>query len=272
MINVDQLAEALACSSYKIKEVYRLVIQQKSVLREFRTEKYGFLFIIQGQARLRVNGVTYELQPGSVFHAAPFMQMDSRVVGESELEYYSVFYSPEKRSEEEYKHVCNAHFKLEHGALPRIIDSLLMLHEHVRTPGGMGKLRAKELFLSIMHQVLGSHLHHSRGTSPSKKVIDEAIAYIKKHYMEMLTLDELAELHAMNPKQFSYYFHKYTGFRPIDYVIHYRMERARELLQTGDFPIRDIAASVGYTNPLYFSRLFKKKLGITPSSYLEKNE
>ncbi len=90
--------------------------------------------------------------------------------------------------------------------------------------------------------------------------------------MEMLTLDELAELHAMNPKQFSYYFHKYTGFRPIDYVIHYRMERARELLQTGDFPIRDIAASVGYTNPLYFSRLFKKKLGITPSSYLEKNE
>ncbi|MEK8128881.1 AraC family transcriptional regulator [Paenibacillus filicis] len=270
MVHVDQLAEAIAGCSYEIKEVYRLVIQPKSVLPEFRTEKYGFLFMIQGGARIRVNGVVYELQPGSVFHAAPLMQMDSRVIGDSELEYYSVFYSPNKESDKE--HVYNAHFKLEHGALPRIMDLLLMLHEHVRTPGGMGKLRVKELFLSIMHQVLVSHMHHSRDISPSKKVIDDAIAYIKKHYMDTLTLDELAELHAMHPKQFSYFFHKYTGFRPIDYVIHYRMERARELLQTGNFPIRDIAASVGYPNPLYFSRLFKKKFGISPSSYPEKDE
>ncbi|GGI44709.1 hypothetical protein GCM10008018_08450 [Paenibacillus marchantiophytorum] len=58
----------------------------------------------------------------------------------------------------------------------------------------------------------------------------------------------------MNSKRFSYYFYKYTGFRPINFFIQYRMERASELLKIGDFPISYIAVSVGYANPLYFSR------------------
>ncbi|MGO4184478.1 helix-turn-helix transcriptional regulator [Paenibacillus sp. TAF43_2] len=63
------------------------------------------------------------------------------------------------------------------------------------------------------------------------------------------------------------FFHKYTGFRPIDYVINYRMERASDLLKAGNYSIHDIAVSVGYTNSLYFSRLFKKKFGLSPSAY-----
>ncbi|WP_309473831.1 helix-turn-helix transcriptional regulator [Paenibacillus thiaminolyticus] len=49
----------------------------------------------------------------------------------------------------------------------------------------------------------------------------------------------------------------------------YRMERASELLKAGIFPIRDIAVSVGYANPLYFSRAFKKKFGMSPSAYAD---
>jgi YesN/AraC family two-component response regulator len=45
------------------------------------------------------------------------------------------------------------------------------------------------------------------------------------------------------------------------------MERAGELLKSGSYLIRDIAISVGYTNPLYFSRIFKKKFGTSPSEY-----
>nr|WP_272491110.1 helix-turn-helix transcriptional regulator [Paenibacillus apiarius] len=88
--------------------------------------------------------------------------------------------------------------------------------------------------------------------------------------MNPLTLDELAELHSMSPKRFSYFFHKYTGYRLIDYLINDRMERASELLKAGNFPIRDIAVSVGYVNPLYFSRVFKKKFGVSPSAYAYK--
>ncbi|MEK3722760.1 helix-turn-helix transcriptional regulator [Paenibacillus sp. FSL H8-0034] len=267
---LDKLAEIFANDSYDIEGVYRLIIQPKSILREFRTVKHGFLFIVRGGARLRVNGTVYELHPGSVFHAAPGMQLDSQVIGKSELEYYSLFYKLDTLADVNCIHECDSHFKLEPGANPRVIELLIMLHQNAHMHGGIGKLRVKELFLSIMYQVLVGCRHRENERSPSKNVIEEAIAYINGHYMNPLTLDELAELHAMNPKRFSYFFHKYTGFRPIDYVINYRMERASELLHAGNFTIRDIAVSVGYANSLYFSRVFKKKFGMSPSAYTNK--
>ena len=267
MANVDRLAEIFANDPYEIKSVYRLVIQPKSILREFRTLKYGFLFIIRGANRISVNGTVYDLHPGSVFHAAPGMQMEAQVAGESELEYYSVFYSLDQRYAEDSQHGCNAHFKLESGVIPRVIELLLMLHQSIHTLGGMEKLRVKELFLSIMHQVLVGHKNQVTSGSSDITAIEKAIAYIKRNYMNPLTLEELAGIHAMNPKRFSYFFHKHTGLRPIDFVIQYRMERASELLRGWSFPIRDIAVSVGYANPLYFSRAFKKKFGISPSLY-----
>jgi len=85
MINLDKLAEIFATGTYEIEDVYRLVIQPKSVLREFTTMRYGFLFIIRGEGRLCVNGKEYKLLPGTVFHAAPGMQMTSKVIGQSEF-------------------------------------------------------------------------------------------------------------------------------------------------------------------------------------------
>ncbi|WMT43104.1 AraC family transcriptional regulator [Paenibacillus sp. D2_2] len=269
MINVERLAEVFANDSYEIQSVYRLVIQPKSLLREFRTLKYGFLFITRGSNKIIVNGTVYELQPGSVFHAAPGMQMEAQVTSEAELEYYSVYYNLDKHCSENSLHECNTHFRLESGVIPRVIELLLMLQQNIHTPGGLGKLRVKELFLSIMHQVLVGHKNREVSGSIDIAAIEEAVAYIKRNYMNPLTLEELAEIHAMNPKQFSYFFHKHTGVRPIDFVIQYRMERASELLRAGNFPIRDIAVSVGYANPLYFSRAYKKRFGISPSLYAQ---
>ncbi|MCY9589012.1 AraC family transcriptional regulator [Paenibacillus chitinolyticus] len=272
MIDLDKLAGIFAGCSYDIEGTYRLVIQPQSVLSDFRTVRHGFLFIIRGEAKMCVNGTAYRLLPGSVFHAAPGMRLDSRVIGQSELEYYLLFYRLDKLGNENRDHECDSHFKLEPGANPRVTELLILLQQNVHTPGGIGKLRVKELFLSIVHQVLAGCRYRENSHFPSKRVIEEAVAYINGHYMNPLTLDGLAELHAMSSKRFSYFFHKYTGFRPIDYVIRYRMERASELLKTGHFPIRDIAVSVGYANQLYFSRIFKKKFGVSPSAYIHKME
>jgi len=275
MIDVDQLANTFASSHYEIHEVNRLVIQPRSILREFKTLKYGFLFVMRGEARMTVNGTIYELQSGSVFHAAPGMKMDSRVISETEYEYYAVFYGVDQMHEEKEEvahNALNVHFKMDQGVNPRIVELLAMLQEHAYHPGGMEKLRVKQLFLSIMVEVLMGYRQRESVTSPSEQVIEEALSYINVNYMNPLTLDELAETHGMNSKQFSYFFHKYTGFRPIDYVIHHRMERARDLLKSGHFLIRDVAISVGYPNPLYFSRVFKNKFGVSPSAYADQLE
>ncbi|KQO10681.1 AraC family transcriptional regulator [Paenibacillus sp. Leaf72] len=275
MINVEELAEMFAGRSYDIAEVHRFVIQPDNILRGYKTTRHGLLFPIRGEARLQVDDATYDLQPGAIFHSPPNKLLNSHVTSQSVYEYYLVLYRLDNQQDTDSAHTCDTHFRLEPGVHSRVHEHLAMLHQHMHSPGGIGKLRAKELFLGIMHQVLVGCKHRESGESgypPDKTAIEEAVAYINGHYMHPLTLGELSELHAMSPKRFSYFFHKYTGFRPIDYVIHYRMERASELLKIGQFPIRDIAGSVGYSNPLYFSRIFKKKFGLSPSAYSEKQE
>ncbi|GAA3411247.1 helix-turn-helix domain-containing protein [Paenibacillus hodogayensis] len=267
MIDVDELAAVLANGSRDIEGVYRFVIQPKSGLREFRTVKHGFLITIAGEARIRANGSDYYMRPGSVFHAAPDMHLEWQATGLSPFKYDLLFYSLNKSGDVGGEHLCDRHFVLEPGAIPGMLEWLDMLHQNNHAAGGIAKLRAKQIFLSIMHQVLAGCQRQESASPSAKKVIEDAVAYVNGHYMNTLTLSELAELHAMSPKRFSYYFHKYTGFRPIDYVIHYRMEKARELLKAGKFPIRDVAASVGYANPLYFSRVFQQKFGMSPSAY-----
>ncbi|QTH40162.1 helix-turn-helix domain-containing protein [Cohnella sp. LGH] len=264
MMNADKLADIFAGGSYEINGVHRLVIQPKSVLREFKTIKYGFLFVVRGEATISVNEKEYKLRRGSVLHAAPGMRMDARATGLTEYEYYTVYYSFGDASG---GRECDVHFLLDPAASPRVAELLAVLHQNARTKDGIGRLRAKQLFLSVLDQVLTGCKHREAVSAPGRRAIEAAVDYINGHYMDPLTLDELAELHAMSPKSFSYFFHKHTGLRPIDYVIHYRMERARELLGEGNYLVRDVAVSVGYANPLYFSRAFKKKFGVSPTDY-----
>lgn len=266
MMNVEKIADFFAERSFDIEGIYRLVIQPKSVLREFKTEKHGFLFTVSGEATMRVNGTTYNLHPGSVFHAAPNMVMDSQVIGDAAFEYYSLFYRFDKQGDA-LDLIGDQHYTLEAGFNPSVTEALMMIHRQAAIRESITRLRVKQLFLGILHHVLMASKHRDQEDSPRRRVADEAASYIHEHFMHPLTLDGLAELHGMNANSFSYYFHKYKGIRPIDYLVDYRMERARELLQTGHYSIRDIAASVGYGNPLYFSRLFKKKFGVAPTAY-----
>lgn len=270
---VDKLADIFAGRSYELNGVYHLIIQPKSVLRKWRTSHHGFLFVIRGQAKMKVNGTHYALHPGTVLHASPGLELNAQLLGESELEYFSLFYTLDHPEMLMSIDEASEHFLLEPGPSPSVPELLTMLHRNIRmSETSIAKLRAKELFLSLMHQTLANCQYRASGSSPDKKTIEQALAYINEYYMNPLTLDELANLYAMPPQRFSYYFRKYTGWGPIDYVIHYRMERAKELLKNGTFLVRDVAASVGYANPLYFSRVFKKKFGVSPSEYIRQLE
>ncbi len=57
------------------------------------------------------------------------------------------------------------------------------------------------------------------------------------------------------------------GMPPMQYITSVRLNRARMLLESTDYPIQEIGAMVGYDNPLYFSRIFKKQMGEPPSRY-----
>ena len=93
------------------------------------------------------------------------------------------------------------------------------------------------------------------------------IEFIHAHLYEDVSVEELARSCRMSTSHFIHQFKDYTGFSPHTYQIRLRLERAKELMNSTTMNISEIAFAVGYDNPLYFSRLFRRHMGLSPSEY-----
>ncbi|MBB6673103.1 response regulator [Cohnella nanjingensis] len=106
-----------------------------------------------------------------------------------------------------------------------------------------------------------------RSAYASDQLVDNIRTYVERHYDRTLTLEKIASLFFLNPSYVSYLFKEKTGVNFIDYVNKVRMDRAKILLRTTDDKVYKIAKALGYDNPKYFFRVFKKVAGYTPEEY-----
>lgn len=98
-----------------------------------------------------------------------------------------------------------------------------------------------------------------------KYVVEHILDYFEEHYSEKISLDQIAENMYLSPFYISKIFKSETGDTPIRHLIDIRLEKAKELLERDNASIQEIAARVGYDDAYHFSKLFKKRFGITPS-------
>lgn len=106
-------------------------------------------------------------------------------------------------------------------------------------------------------------------TNPEKLNIEcvKIKNYIDSHYSENITLDILSSLSYVNKFHLVHLFTKQMGISPINYLINKRIEEAKNLLTTTNHSIGAISTIVGFSNSSYFSQMFKKTTGTSPSSY-----
>lgn len=101
--------------------------------------------------------------------------------------------------------------------------------------------------------------------------VTKAIEYIKQHYMDSkLSLKSVCHHVSMSSSYFSIIFKQTNGKTFIEFVTHLRMEKAKELLNVSSLRSYEIAYAVGYSDPHYFSGVFKKHTGETPTDYRQK--
>lgn len=94
-----------------------------------------------------------------------------------------------------------------------------------------------------------------------------AIEYIKKHYADKITLEDVAAHSGFNPTYFSEKFKEKTGKNFTDFLTEVRMEAAKELLRDSRRTIGQIGDAVGYKDAKYFSQQFTKCVGMKPTEY-----
>ncbi|WP_051506990.1 response regulator transcription factor [Saccharibacillus sacchari] len=105
------------------------------------------------------------------------------------------------------------------------------------------------------------------GSAGGAGVMEEIAAYIREHYREELTLQDLADRFFLSREYISRRFKRELGENVFDYLANIRLERAKRLLLDSDMTVVRIAELVGYQDEKYFSRVFKKTTGHTPNEF-----
>ena len=120
----------------------------------------------------------------------------------------------------------------------------------------------KVLLLSVMRQ--------NEEAMVGTQMLDCVLEYIKKHYAEKITLDELAELEHISKSYLSRKFKQRTGLSVVSYINQFRIERSKQFLMASGLDVNEIAYQVGFDSPKYFHRVFKENVGESPAIFRRK--
>jgi len=120
-------------------------------------------------------------------------------------------------------------------------------------------------FLSQLVEVSPAKLSESR--TQKEEYIKKALEYIRMNYSRKISVNEIASSTGLDRSYLYSLFIEYLNTSPQEYLIGYRMEKARELMNVPTLAIGDVSRSVGYDDPLTFSKAFKKFYGKSPREY-----
>lgn len=132
------------------------------------------------------------------------------------------------------------------------------------------ELKIKELILLLIQSKnVNSILELVSGLYSANTV--QVREVIELHLFSNLQLDQLAKLCNLSLSSFKREFKKEFDDSPTNYINNRRLDKAKELLNITDLPISEIAYEIGFQDSLYFTRLFKKKIGVPPTAYRKEN-
>lgn len=129
-----------------------------------------------------------------------------------------------------------------------------------------------EDLLGALEEAFAGWLQEQRERGPreeSDKAIEKAQQYISHHYHKDLGMDEVAELVHLSPSYFCTLFKQVSGCTFLEYLTQCRIDKAKSILRSTDVKVYQIAPLVGYQDAKYFTQVFKRLVGRTPSEYRE---
>ena len=234
----------------------------------------AFVYVAAGTASVRLDGLPWSVQPFSIVHGGTGVHLD--ITPEAELHYYIIMYKaalPSAAPQDSPEPITpdspfQAQYTLQAADPLYVLDKAQRMHQLWQTGYELDQFMALSLFIQFVHEIIGQlDRQHIRVIAPDP--VSQSVRYIEEHYRSPITLELLGELLGCSPRQLLRKFRAERNVSPIDYLIGTRLRKAKELLVSTDAPLKDIAESVGYSDSYYFSRLFKKHMGVSPIHYRE---
>jgi AraC-like DNA-binding protein len=105
---------------------------------------------------------------------------------------------------------------------------------------------------------------------PGAREVEQLITYVQEHLNQRITLADLTDRTYLSVSRITQLFQEITGYAPIEFVQHQRIQRACYYLDATEEPVARIAETVGFTDQFYFSRVFRKVIGCSPRQYRQR--
>ena len=229
-------------------------------------------FILSGNGTQVVDGELFNTQAGDVLICNSGALHDDSLMANSQINAWCLAVTNFKLPDLPVNQLVTKNFS------PRIpcqsvADNLAqlypMIHHYAQQKNGytIANTLARAVVL-IVHKIIQSS---TLAISKENNFIVEKIRrYIQDHYAENLTVKSLAEMVNANEFYLSHAFKKITHYSPQQYILRRRIGKAQCLLIYTSLPLTEIAARVGYDDSNYFSRVFKKIVGMSPRLYRQK--
>lgn len=258
--HIETLINAYHSGSLIIHNAVAVDISPARPAPNYQTITSAFMFPINGKAKLQLDNQVFVAKPGKMIYIPYATNIKISVSGKQEFSYINLFHQLLKRP------LFEMNIENVFDDVHKLLLELVTLSKPAKSEGLLHKnIGIKKLFTLLKNQLTAPQIC-------DYVIVKDLIHYMNTHYNEDINLEKLADLAGMKKSQISYLFKKYTNKRPIDYLIDYRINKALELLKTTDLLICEVAERVGYQDPFYFSRLFKRHTSIAPTAIRQKTK
>ena len=129
-----------------------------------------------------------------------------------------------------------------------------------------------ETFFESIRLLVDDCFPQQREEEADGSAVEDAIAYVDAHYQEAITLEMLSDRFHISLSYLCRQFKLNRNRTFTEYMTQKRVSRACQLLRKTRLPVSEIGGQVGYEDYFYFSRVFKKLVGVSPSAYRKRNE
>lgn len=233
---------------------------------------YVIHYILEGEGIYQVDGETYHLEAGQGFIIEPNVLTFYQASQDHPWHYVWVGFSGPRAPEYlSYLGFNHNHLIFKSPESDRFKDLVFkMLRANQNSPKNEFYLHGLffEFFSCLIDENMPQQqedLDHSRETS--NQYLREAIAYIQQHFGQGLRVSDLADHVAVSRGYLYQIFNDTLGMSPKQYLTNFCMTRATELLTLDTMPVEEVAKNCGYPNPVAFSALFRKRMGVSPTQY-----
>jgi AraC-like DNA-binding protein len=238
------------------------------------SDQFILIYCVGGQGKIRTKEAVQAISSDQFFIIPAGMPHSYRSDAQNPWSIYWIHFSGSKSVA--YARFGGQVVSIERNKTSRVNDRIELFSEIFRNLDRGFSTETLEYVNQCLPHLLASFTHLSQfrliKESGENDIVAQSINFMLENLTKKLKLEDIAEETSLSASHFSRLFVNRTGHSPIDYFIQLKIQRACRLIDNSGWSIADVSREMGFDDQFYFSRVFRKVMGMSPNEYRKRGK